>query len=103
MTPIPSRGASVRSTPVFDETTVPAGLLRSHRTAPGVWALIQVLEGQLLYRVLDPLSERVLNPPDAPGVAEPGVRHEDALLGPVRFHVEFHRRTTLSGQGLVPV
>lgn len=80
-----------RRTPVFTETTVPAGLLRAHRTAPGVWALIHVLEGRLLYRVLEPHSEQVLDPATAPGIIEPQVPHEVAPLGPVRFQVEFHR------------
>ncbi len=80
-----------RSTPVFTEETVPPGLLRSHRTAPGTWGLIRVLEGRLLYRVLDPHSERVLDHSGAPGLVEPGVLHEVTPLGPVRFQVEFHR------------
>ncbi len=50
-----------------------------------------MLEGRLLYRVLDPLSERVLDPSGAPGLVEPRVPHEVAPLGPVRFQVEFHR------------
>jgi len=80
-----------RSTSVFTEATVSPGLLRSHHTAPGIWGLIRVLEGRLLYRVLDPLSERVLDPSGVPGLIEPGVPHEVAPLGPVRFQVEFHR------------
>ena len=83
---------------MFTEATVPPGLLRSHRTAPGTWGLICVLEGRLLYRVLDPLSERVLDPAGAPGLVEPGVPHEVAPLGPVRFQVEFYRRTGAAGQ-----
>ena len=80
-----------RSTPVFTEATVPPGLLRSHRTAPGIWGLIHMLESRLLYRVLDPPSERVLDPKSAPGLVEPGVAHEVAPLGLVQFQVEFHR------------
>ena len=80
-----------RSSPVFTEATVPAGLLREHSTAPGTWALIRVVEGRLLYRVRDPASDRVLDPSGAPGLVEPGVPHEVAPLGPVRFQVEFHR------------
>ncbi len=80
-----------RSTPVFSELTIPPALLRSHRTAPGTWALIRVLEGQLLYRVLDPPSERVLEPSGLPGLVQPGSPHEVAPLGRVRFQVEFHR------------
>ncbi len=88
---LPPGCEATRSTPVFTEATVPPGLLRSHRTAPGTWGLIRVLEGRLLYRVLDPPSERVLDPSGAPGLVEPGVPHEVAPLGPVRFQVEFHR------------
>ena len=81
----------VRSTPVFTEDTIPPGLLRQHRTPPGTWGLIRVLQGRLLYRVLDPPGERVLDPTRAPGVVAPGVPHEVSPLGPVRFLVEFHR------------
>ena len=88
---LPPGGGAYRTTPVFTEATTPPGLLRAHRTAPGVWALIRVLEGRLLYRVLDPASERVLDSSRAPGVIEPGVPHEVAPLGPVRFQVEFYR------------
>ncbi len=90
-----------RSSPVFTETTVPAALLRSHRTAPGTWAVIRVLEGLLLYRVLDPPAERALDPAGVPGLIEPGVPHEVATLGPVRFQVEFYRITGAAG-GVAP-
>lgn len=88
---LPPGCEAYRSTPVFTQDTIPPGLLRSHRTAPGTWALIRVLEGRLLYRVLDPLSERILEASDAPGLVQPGVAHAVAPLGPVRFQVEFHR------------
>ena len=88
---------ATRSTPVFTEATVPPGLVRSHRTAPDTWGLICVLEGRLLYRVLEPLSERVLDTACAPGLVEPGVPHEVAPIGPVRFQVEFYRRTGATG------
>jgi tellurite resistance-related uncharacterized protein len=42
---------------VFDENTLPAGLRRKHCTKPGVRGVIQVLDGQLRYQVLDPASE----------------------------------------------
>jgi hemoglobin len=81
----------VRSTPVFTEGTVPAGLLQRHRTAPGTWGLIRVLEGRLQLRMLDPPEERMLDPTRRPAVVAPGVPHEVAPLGPVRFLIEFHR------------
>ncbi|QDJ11612.1 hypothetical protein HVPorG_04815 (plasmid) [Roseomonas mucosa] len=94
---LPPNCEPYRSTPVFTEATVPPGLLREHRTAPGTWALICVLEGRLLYRVLDPPSERLLDPSTAPGLVEPGVPHEVAPLGPVRFQVVFHRMAGIQG------
>ncbi len=93
---LPPGCEAYRSTPVFTEATIPPGLLRSHRTAPGIWALIRVLEGRLLYRVLDPASERVLDASGVPGLVQPDVAHEVVPLGPVRFRVEFHR---MGGQG----
>jgi tellurite resistance-related uncharacterized protein len=90
-TALPAEAEAYRSTPVFTEATIPSGLLRSHSTASGVWGLIHVLEGRLLYRVLDPLSERILEPGLTPGVVEPTVLHEVASLGPVSFYVQFHR------------
>ncbi len=94
---LPPGCEAYRSTPVFTEATVPPGLLRSHRTTPGTWGLIHVREGRLLYRVLDPPSERVLDPTGAPGLVEPGVPHEVAPVGPVRFQVEFYRMATVAG------
>ena len=88
---LPAGCEAYRSTSVFTEVTVPSGLLRSHRTAPGTWGLIRVLEGRLLYRVLEPASERVLDPAGAPGLVEPGVPHEVAPLGTVRFQGDFYR------------
>ncbi len=89
---LPHEVAPYRKTPVFTETTIPAGLLRSHSTAAGVWGLVHVLEGRLLYRVTVPPTERVLEPGAPPGVVEPTMPHEVAPLGAVRFYVEFHRR-----------
>jgi tellurite resistance-related uncharacterized protein len=90
---LPPGCQAYRSSPVFTEATVPPALLRSHRTKPGTWALIRVLEGRLLYRVLDSPSERILDPAGVPGLVEPGVPHEVTPLGPIRFQVEFHRVT----------
>lgn len=101
---LPPGCEAYRRTPEFTESTIPAGLLRWHRTAPGVWGLIHVLEGRLRYRVLDPPTERVLAASNAPGVIEPAVPHEVAPLGKVRFHVEFHRlaRTGAPAPGPAP-
>ena len=61
------RPTPYKSTPVFNENTLPAGLRKEHRTKAGVWGLIRVLEGQVKYRVLEPVSETILDP-DHPGL-----------------------------------
>ncbi|MEO8715678.1 MAG: DUF1971 domain-containing protein [Acetobacteraceae bacterium] len=78
-----------RRTPVFDETTLPPGLRREHRTKPGVWGVIRVLEGRVRYQVLDPASEAILGP-GHPGLVEPDVPHLVEPLGAVRMQIEFY-------------
>ena len=58
----PSSKAPYKCTPIFDETTLPAGLRREHRTKSGVWGVIRVLDGRLRYQVLDPSFEVILEP-----------------------------------------
>jgi tellurite resistance-related uncharacterized protein len=80
-----------KSTPVFDESTLPAGLRKEHRTKPGVWGVIRVIEGQLRYQVLDPVSETILDP-EHPGLVLPDQPHFVEPLGPMRMQVEFYDR-----------
>ncbi len=93
---LPPGLAAYKRTPVFDENSVPPGLRREHRTKDNVWALIHVLEGRLLYRILSPPGEQVLTP-EKPGVVQPGQPHEVTPLGHVRFFVEFHARQPPAG------
>jgi len=92
MSSLPTDLEAYRQTPIFDEGTVPSGLLRRHTTKPGVWGRIQVLEGELVYRVLEPESREERLVPGRDGVVEPQVPHEVEPVGPVRFFVEFLRR-----------
>lgn len=79
-----------RSSPVFDEVTLPAALRSEHTTKPGVWAVIRVLEGSVRYTELDPLSECILRP-GLPGLVQPERRHFVTPLEPMRMCVEFYR------------
>lgn len=78
-----------KCTPVFDETTLPAGLRREHRTKAGVWGVIRVLQGRLRYRVLEPASETILDP-DHPGLVLPDQPHMVEPLGAIQMQVEFY-------------
>jgi tellurite resistance-related uncharacterized protein len=80
-----------KRTRVFDEKTLPAGLRREHRTKPGVWGIIRVLEGRLRYQVLDPASETILEP-GHPGLVQPDEPHRVEPFGPMRMQVEFYNR-----------
>jgi tellurite resistance-related uncharacterized protein len=89
---LPENVTPYKRTPEFTAATVPAGLLRSHDTKAGVWGKIVVLEGELLYRILEPDFEEILLSADRYGVVEPTVKHEVVPRPEVRFYVEFHRR-----------
>lgn len=92
MTPeLPEGLELARSTDVFDQDTVPAGLLRAHRVAPGVWGRLVVHTGSLGFVFEDDgktvdvgAGDHMVIPPDRP--------HHLEMLGPVTFVVEFHRQ-----------
>ena len=86
-----SAQAPYKSTPVFDENTLPAGLRREHRTKAGVWGIIRVLDRSVRYHVLDPIPETILNS-DHPGLVHPDQPHIVEPLGPIRIQVEFYDR-----------
>ena len=86
--PLPT-DSPYKRTAVFDENTLPAALRREHRTKPGVWGVIRVLEGRLRYRVLEPASEVILEP-GKPGLVMPDEPHLVEPLGPMRMRVEFY-------------
>ena len=88
---MPDGHAPYKSTPVFDEKSVPAALLRTHSTRSGVWGLIHVAKGRLVYRVHAPLEREEVITPDAPGVVVAEVEHHVAPDGAVEFRVEFWR------------
>lgn len=91
---LPEGLVSYKRTAVFNQDTVPAGLLGDHQTKEEVWGLIHVDEGSLLYRITDPrrdASEQVLSAGGLPGVVEPTIAHHVEVAGAVRFWVEFFK------------
>ena len=82
----------VRTTALWDERTMPAGLRRSHRVAAGVWGRLRVREGELRFRArTDPPLDAVVGP-GAEQAIPPEVEHEVEPLGEVAFLIEFLRR-----------
>lgn len=80
-----------RSTPVFDQDTLPAALRARHSTKAGVWGVIRVLEGELELTYLEPQSSVLLRP-DNPGLVQPQQPHFVTPRGPMRMQVDFHDR-----------
>lgn len=86
-----SAPAPYKSTPIFDQDTLPAGLRKEHRTKAGVWGVIRVLEGRLRYRIVEPASETTLDA-DHPGRVLPDQPHFVEPLGAIRMQVDFYDR-----------
>jgi tellurite resistance-related uncharacterized protein len=81
-----------KRTPLFTETTIPAGLLRDHSTKAGVWGLIRVEQGTLLYTVHYPEQRTYELSSASPGVVVPEMKHHVEPGGEVSFYVAFHKR-----------
>ena len=88
MRSLPDGVAPYRRTPSFTSETVPPTLLRDHATKAGVWGLIQVVRGALIYRISKTREEHRLVP-GTHGVVEPEVLHSVELLEDAEFFVEF--------------
>ncbi|RYZ14793.1 MAG: DUF1971 domain-containing protein [Alphaproteobacteria bacterium] len=85
----PTSVAPYRSTPVFDEHTLPQALRRDHRTKPGVWGVIRILSGRLKLVITETGETRLLDP-GAPGLLLPEQLHFVEVVGPVCMQVDFH-------------
>ena len=79
----------VRTSAVWDERTIPAGLRRSHRVAADTWGRIVVQSGRLRFVAATmPRIDVVLESGSIQAVP-PGIFHEVEPLGTVRCSVEF--------------
>lgn len=78
-----------RSTPVWTEETLPAGLRRSHRLGPGTWARIRVRTGRLRFTMAtDPPTELELVAGEEQAIP-PELVHQVEPLGAVRLSLDF--------------
>lgn len=75
-----------RSTPEFNQDTVPKGLLANHSLKKGAWGKLVVLDGEVAFHEG---SERTVVTPQIEHTILPEVVHHLELVGPVRFRVDF--------------
>jgi tellurite resistance-related uncharacterized protein len=88
-----------KSTPVFDEGSLPAALRSEHRTKAGTWGLLRVIEGKLTLVFVDPPRE-VAVCPGRPAVIPPQDTHYVVLDGAMRMQVDFfHEPPLANGDG----
>jgi len=76
-----------RTTPVFDQDSLPVALRQDHSTKAGVWGVIRVLEGRLLLADADGST---MLAPDRPGLIRPERKHRVEPIGAMRMQVEFY-------------
>lgn len=82
----------VRTTDVFDHEHHPAGLLRAHRVATGVWARLLVHTGELVFVFEDTPEQPIALSAGESIVIPPGRLHHVEMPAPVTFALEFHRK-----------
>lgn len=88
---LPENLTEFKRTSEFTGDTVPKGLLKNHKTPTGTWAVINILSGSLIYRILEPEVEKIELSKSNPGIIEPDILHEVKLIGDVKFFVAFYK------------
>ncbi len=89
--PLPNGLVHQRTTDIFSNETVPAGLLRAHRVADGVWGLLVVHSGSVVFVFEDEPDEPNLIEAGDHMVIPPARLHHIELDEPTTFAIEFHR------------
>lgn len=75
----------------WDHDSIPAGLLRSHRTAEGRWGRLRVHDGAVDFQ-FEPDGPRQHLVAGCAQVIPPGAPHRVVPVGPVRLDLEFWGR-----------
>lgn len=79
-----------KTTPDFDQDSLPEAIRNAHSTKAGVWGLLVVLEGRVLLRFHEPLRDVEVTPGN-PAKIPPQAAHHVETDGPMRMRVEFYR------------
>jgi len=79
----------LRTTPTWDETSMPAALRRNHRVASATWGLLRVEAGSLRFVAsTDPVTDIEVHRGGTQPIP-PDIEHHIEAVGPVRFAVDF--------------
>ena len=88
--------APYRSTPVFDQDSLPAALRAQHDTKAGVWGVIEVISGTLRLTFCDTRKSIELSP-GHPGLVAPQQPHFVTPLGAMTMQVHFYDQPPSGG------
>ena len=89
---LPSDLTVVRTSPTWDETSLPDGLRRDHRLAARTWGQLRVEAGGLRFVAqMDPSTNTVLGPGGTQAIP-PEVVHHVEVPATVRFAIDFLTR-----------
>jgi tellurite methyltransferase len=88
---LPTCATVYKETTIFDATSVPAGLLASHRLKAGTWGQIEVLAGTLEYVIEDESNLIFVLRTGVPGIVAPARPHHVSVGPDTRFRVRFLR------------
>ena len=88
---LPAGVELVRTTDTFTNDTVPAGLLKAHRVAAGVWGRLVVHSGRLVFVFEDQPGRPIELAATETLVIPPATPHHLELDGPATFAVEFYK------------
>lgn len=89
---LPADVVAYGRTPDFTPDTLPEALKSGHTTKPGVWGLIHLLEGRLLYALESPHTGQAVLITQETAPIPPQVPHRVAFIGYGRFFVEFYKK-----------
>jgi tellurite resistance-related uncharacterized protein len=84
-----TQAAPYRSTPVFTNDSLPQALCRAHSTKSGVWGLLKVLRGSIIY-VIEETGERQLVCAPHSVVILPQQQHHVEPQGDMEMQVDFY-------------
>ncbi len=85
---VPARSRPYRSSPVFDEHSIPAPLLRSHELKGGTWVALTVIEGSLAFHAQGEAMS--LLSADHSRLIAPGVPYHLEIVNPVKCQLHFY-------------
>ena len=89
-----------KTTPIFDEASLPGAIRNAHSTKAGVWGLLRVLEGEVRLVFHEPHRE-VRVTPESPAPIAPEAVHHVEVDAPMRMQVEFYRDEPAGGAAAV--